>query len=144
MVRHWPSLRALRESGDAAAIGGFFARLHDPFWEMHFTLASKPAAKPMALVGESRVTEMLVNVFLPLAIGTDERRWQGYTTLRAPLSNRRAETAATRLFGENPRGREMLKSAALQQGLIQVYEDFCMQDASDCAHCRFPEQLAQW
>jgi hypothetical protein len=32
----------------------------------------------------------------------------------------------------------------MQQGLLQVYEDFCLRDASDCARCRFPEQLARW
>jgi hypothetical protein len=29
---------------------------------------------------------------------------------------------------------------AHQQGLLQIYEDFCLQDNSDCAQCPFPEQ----
>jgi hypothetical protein len=29
-----------------------------------------------------------------------------------------------------------------QQALLQIYDDFCMQDASDCARCPFPEQVA--
>jgi hypothetical protein len=28
--------------------------------------------------------------------------------------------------------------------LLQIYEDFCMQDNSDCAQCPFPEQMANW
>ena len=97
----------------------------------------------MALVGESRVTEMLANVFFPLAIARDETRWIGFKNLRAPLTNRRVEVAALRLFGDSPRRREFLKSAALQQGLLQIYEDFCLRDASDCARCLFPQQLAR-
>ena len=65
----------------------------------------------MALVGESRVTEMLANVFFPLAIAQDETRWIGFKNLRASLTNRRVEIAALRLFGDEPRGREFLKSA---------------------------------
>lgn len=98
----------------------------------------------MALVGESRVTEMLANVFFPLAVSEDETRWIGFKNLRSSLSNQRAEVAALRLFGESPRQREFLKWTALQQGLLQIYEDFCLRDASDCASCLFPRQLAKW
>ena len=31
-----------------------------------------------------------------------------------------------------------------QQALIQIYEDFCLEDHTDCAHCLFPEQLGRW
>ena len=52
--------------------------------------------------------------------------------------------AALRLFGARDRGRTLLRTAAMQQGLLQIYEDFCMRDASDCEHCLFPSQLAKW
>ena len=51
----------------------------------------------------------------------------------ARLSNRRLETAATRLFGDDPRRTQFMKTVAQQQGLLQIHEDFCMQDNSDCA-----------
>ena len=65
-------------------------------------------------------------------------------SLPARLTNRRLETAAARLFGGNPRRREFTKTVAYQQALLQIYEDFCLQDNSDCAHCPFPEQIAKW
>ena len=98
----------------------------------------------MALVGDSRVTEMLVNVFFPLAIAADPQRTIGFKNLPATLHNRRVEIAALRLFGESPLGTALLKNAAMQQGLLQIYEDFCMRDATDCAACLFPRQLAKW
>jgi hypothetical protein len=97
----------------------------------------------MALVGETRVTEMLANVFYPLAYTEDSSRWLGFKSLPATLTNRRVEIAALRLFGPEP-PRTLLASAAVQQGLLQIYEDFCLHDASDCASCRFPAQLAKW
>ncbi len=144
IVRHWSRIRALAEAPEPRRIQDFFARLTDPYWDFHYTLSSKPSGGPMALVGESRVLEMLLNVFLPLAAFHDEKHWATYRELTAPFTNRRVETAATRLFGGSERREELLKSAAIQQGLLQVYEDFCLQDASDCAHCRFPTQLAKW
>ena len=98
----------------------------------------------MALIGESRIAEILANVLLPffLAEGTDV--WAEYAKLRARLSNRRLETAATRLFGGDARRAQFTKTVAQQQGLLQIYEDFCMQDNSDCAQCPFPEQMQKW
>ena len=144
LVRHWPKIRALRDRCEPAEIHEFFAKLRDDYWDFHYTVTSKPAAKRMALVGESRVTEMLANVFFPLAITHDETRWAGFKNLRAPLANQRVEVAALRLFSDSPRAAEFLKYAALQQGLLQVYEDFCLRDVSDCEHCLFPRQLAKW
>jgi hypothetical protein len=144
IVRHWPKIRALRDRCEPGDLHEFFAKLTDDYWDFHYTVTSKQTAARMALVGESRVTEMLANVFFPLAIAHDETRWVGFKNLRAPLTNRRAEVAALRLFGESPRQREFLKWAALQQGLLQIYEDFCLRDASDCTRCLFPSQLAKW
>ena len=144
IVRHWPKVRALAVGCEPDKIHEFFGKLTDEYWDTHYTVTSKPSAARMALVGESRVTEMLVNVFFPLAVAADEQRWIGYKNVPSALTNRRVEVAALRLFGDSPRKPGMLKNAALQQGLLQIYEDFCMRDASDCAQCRFPHQLERW
>jgi len=145
MVRNWPKIRALRQRCDPEAITDFFSTLTHEFWDFHYTVNSKASARRMALIGETRVTEMLANVFFPLAFAEDSSRWLGFKNLPATLTNRRVEIAAIRLFGaDNPRARHLLQSAAIQQGLLQVYEDFCQQDASDCASCRFPTQVAKW
>ncbi len=102
-------------------------------------------AKKMALIGESRVADILANVLFPFWLAEDDSTFgTEYAKLPARLSNRRLETAATRLFGNDPRRKQFLKTVAHQQGLLQIYEDFCMQDNSDCAQCPFPEQMAKW
>ncbi len=130
----------------------FFSKLEHPFWNFHYTLTSEPSQKKMALIGESRVADILANVLFPFwlahdldsssALGTS--LWTEYSKLPAQLSNRRLETGATRLFGNDPRRKQFLRTVAHQQGLLQIYEDFCMQDNSDCAQCPFPEQMAKW
>ena len=145
LVRHWPRVSALREACEPEALASFLGKLTDDYWDHHYTVTSKPSAKRMALVGDSRATEMLVNVFLPLAVGSDPLRWITFKNLPATLTNQRVEIAGLRLFGEGSTLAGMLmKSAALQQGLLQIYEDFCQRDMSDCEQCLFPTQLAKW
>ena len=98
----------------------------------------------MALIGESRVAEILANVLFPFWVSQDIDVWLDYTKLAARLSNRRLETGATRLFGDDLRRERFMKTVAHQQGVLQIYEDFCLQDNSDCAQCPFPEQMQKW
>jgi len=144
VVRHWTRLRALRDKCDPEKLTTYFTRLESEYWGFHYTLTSAAVKKPMALIGENRVSDMLANIFFPLAVTRDSLRWTGFKNLKVPNTNRRAETAAQRLFGNAPIKAALLKSAAIQQGLLQVYEDFCQRDASDCLRCVFPKQVVEW
>ncbi len=144
IVKHWSKLRALSKACDVGAIRTFFGELSHEYWDHHFTLTSERSVRPLALVGASRITEMLANVFFPLAMLNQPDCWESYRKLPATLSNRRVEVAAVRLFGGSTRKRELTRTVAHQQGLLQIYEDFCMQDDSDCDRCLFPKQLGRW
>jgi hypothetical protein len=128
----------------ASTASNFFTGLDHPFWKYHYTLTAEASPKTMALIGESRVADILANVLFPFWFSEDADPWPEYAELPARLSNRRVETAATRLFGSDLRRAQFLKTVAHQQGLLQIYQDFCMQDNSDCAQCPFPEQMAKW
>ena len=141
IVRRWPKVRTLSVRCEVAAIRAFFSGMDDEYWDHHYTLTSARSAKRMALVGETRVAEMLANVFFPRAVLYDPSRWTDFEKLPAVLDNRRAGIAALRVFGGNPECATFLKTAASQQGMLQIYDDFCALDSSDCAQCRFPEQL---
>jgi hypothetical protein len=152
LAREWPRLQRASGKNSVTAANDFFQALEHPFWSFHYTLASQASPKEIALIGESRVTDILANVLFPFwaahdlepTVSPSTRLWTEYAKLPTQLSNRRLETAAARLFGDDPRRRQFLRSVARQQGLLQIYEDFCMQDNSDCAQCPFPEQMAKW
>ena len=122
----------------------FFLELHHPFWSCHYTLTSHAASQKMAIIGDSRIADILANVLLPYFLAEGGDVWSAYEKLPARLTNRRLETGATRLFGGDPRRPQFTKTVAHQQGLLQIYEDFCLQDNSDCAQCPFPEQMLKW
>jgi Protein of unknown function (DUF2851) len=152
LAREWPRLQRATAKSSATAAKHFFQTLDHPFWNFHYTLTSKAAPKRMALIGESRVADILANVLFPFWLAHDldpsaslgKNVWVEYAKLPAQLSNRRLETGAARLFGDDPRRKQFLKTVAHQQGLLQIYEDFCMRDNSDCTQCPFPEQMKRW
>jgi hypothetical protein len=136
-------MKIVGRRGDKA-VHDFLLDLHHSFWSFHYTLAAERAPTEMAVIGESRVADIMANVLLPYFLAEGAEIWPVYEKLPARLSNRRLETGATRLFGGDPRRAEFTKTIAHQQGLLQIYEDFCLQDNSDCAQCPFPEQMQKW
>lgn len=118
--------------------------LSHPFWNNHYTLLAGTAGKPLALVGESRIQEMLANVAYPLLMPERTRLWVEYLELPAGQENQKVSRASLRLFGDSTRAAAFQKKLHHQQGLLQLYEDFCLQDDSACKDCPFPERLQEW
>lgn len=135
LVRHWRALRRLVAMNDWKRCITFLCGLAHPFWTNHYTFHSQAAARPLALIGEERIEELLVNSLLPFT-----GDWDKLASMRARGRNRRSKTAAARLLAARPDTKKLLAEAACQQGLLQLYEDFCRCDSSDCATCPFPEQ----
>jgi hypothetical protein len=141
---NWATFAKRLSKRDQRALTDFLLGLQHSFWNSHYTLTAKASPNEMALIGESRAAEILANVYYPFAFSEGRDIWSEFSKLPARLSNRRLATGATRLFGDDPRRVQFLKTVAHQQGLLQIYEDFCLQDNSDCAQCPFPEQMQKW
>lgn len=144
LAKQWPAFMKIAARRNDRAARDFLLELHHPFWSFHYTLTAERAPAEMAVIGESRVADIMANVLLPYFLAEGAAIWPVYEKLPARLGNRRLETGATRLFGGDPRRAQFTKTIAHQQGLLQIYEDFCLQDNSDCAQCPFPEQMQKW
>ena len=118
----------------------------DSFWARHWTLRSPTLRQNQTLLGAPRVTDLALNVVLPwlharAAAGGNE------TVLReverrhfawpAGEDNAVLKLARARLFGGS--ARRFPRTAAAQQGLLQIARDFCDRADARCAGCRFPE-----
>lgn len=122
----------------------FLSELEHGFWSRHYTLRSKPVATPLALIGKDRINDILGNVLFPLAVSKDREQWDAYTRLPGSVDNEKLRRAMLRLFHDRPGVEKLAKAYYRQQALLQIYEDFCLEDHSECADCPFPEQLSQW
>jgi hypothetical protein len=116
---------------------------HD-YWDHHYTLTSHPSAGRLAILGKSRSAEILANLIYPALVPENEALWESYCSLSAKLDNEKTRLASLRLFGGSEKAESFSKKVFHQQALLQIFEDFCLVDASDCASCPFPEQLEQW
>src|SRR6202007_1836739 len=70
--------------------------------------------------------------------------WTAFKSIRAELGNNLLEIVCLRLFGDSVRGPEHAHFLYQQQGLLQIFEDFCLNDRTDCRACRFPGLIANW
>ena len=118
----------------------------DEFWSWHWTFRSARLKKPQPLLGDARVTDLAVNVILPWlwtrAVEgktgkfqrTIERRFFAWPPAQ---DNAVLRLARQRLLG--PGRSRWCRSAAAQQGLMQITRDFCGHANAVCEPCRFPE-----
>src|ERR1017187_928381 len=123
----------------------------DEFWSWHWTFRSARLKKPQPLLGDSRVTDLAVNVILPwlwtrAAEGKNGRLQRviehRYAAWPQAEDNSILKLARQRLLGV---GRShVLRSASAQQGLIQITRDFCEHSNAICENCRFPELGRGW
>lgn len=120
----------------------------DDFWSWHWTFKSAQLKKLQPLLGGGRVTDLAVNVILPwlwirAAEGGSEkiqneveRRFFSWPPAE---DNSILKLARQRLLGTS--NAKILKTAAVQQGLIQIVRDFCDRSNATCDDCKFPEMI---
>jgi len=146
-VAHFPAFLRCVEAVpcDPEAVGAFLAGLDHPFWSGHFTLDAAVLDGTLALVGRDRIHDFLGNTVLPVRMAADPSLWQALAALPASQPSAALDRAARRLLGRRTdSARFTRRRFVLQQGLLQVYRDFCLEDTTDCHDCAFPEALADW
>ena len=138
----WSDFRKLTTGLDAAV--AWFQKLSHPFWDFHYSLQSAAAPRRISLIGGSRVKDIVANVLFPLLMISGNADWTAFKAIRAELGNTLLEIVCLRLFGDALRGQEHAHFLYQQQGLLQIFEDFCLNDRSDCRACRFPGLVQKW
>ncbi|HUJ11472.1 MAG TPA: DUF2851 family protein [Verrucomicrobiae bacterium] len=131
----------------------FFTEIRDDYWSRHFTLGGKTQPREGELVGASRSREIVANIVLPFVAAYAEETGHAalaesaraeFARFPAAPSNNILRLASGQLFDEPLAARRIAKTARQQQGLIQVFQDFCLNDKSACHQCQFPELVKRW
>ncbi|HEY1174134.1 MAG TPA: DUF2851 family protein [Verrucomicrobiae bacterium] len=117
----------------------------DEFWSRRWTLKAARMTQEQPLLGETRLTDIAINVVLPwlwlrAAKGENSQLLEEvetrYLTWPRAEDNSVLRQARRRLLGHSTPS--ILTTAAEQQGLIQIVRDFCDHADSTCANCPFP------
>lgn len=122
----------------------FLQAIDHEFWSRRHTLGSEETARRVALFGKSRALELVANHLAPLAMHDGGMTYRSYQGIRFSSANDKVKRCAIRLFGSAEAAKPWTRRLAHHQALLQVYQDFCLEDFSGCEDCPFPEQLQQW
>jgi hypothetical protein len=143
LVPHVRGLLTALKLRDSDAFAKILMDLSDPFWESHATLTGTPLASPCRLIGEERVQDILINVFWPMvSLEEPEAAVRGLGEIHsAPNSKARIASQRLLLTALSPK---QAREALIQQGLLQIYRDYCAADCSHCRDCQFPELVKAW
>ena len=124
-------------------IATFFQPAADTYWQRRLTFAGKRQAVMIALMGTHRIAAIVSNVFVPFLAALGNRQVMSPAFLRRlppEENNQIVRQTAHNLLGpdHNP---ELYRSGLRQQGLIQIFHDFCLTDRSRCGNCALLKAL---
>jgi hypothetical protein len=146
LIAAWPRYRqlALARPFDVKPLVDFLHALDHPFWSHRHTLTSSATPGRVSLFGRSHALELVANHLAPLAMREGGMTFRSYHKLRHSAPNDKVKRCAIRLFGSLKAAEPWTRRVCHHQALLQVYQDFCLEDLTDCHACPFPEQLLQW
>jgi len=126
------------------AVDGLFVGLSDPYWDLRYGFGGKRLTSPRKLVGRDRALILVVNILVPILLQyarehgdphLEERVHSVYRHCRKLAPDSVTRLMARHLFGGEKRARQCITGARRQQGVHQVYKDFCKRDDTDCSDC---------
>ena len=133
--------RLCRAAGNVECMLDLLAQPAGTFWDHYLSFNGQKQKSPVALIGASRATAIITNIFIPWLAAQGELPKPAAAlldSLPGGTMDSTVKTAAHNLFGpvHNPK---LYNSGLRRQGLIQIFNDFCVQDRSACSNCKLPE-----
>ena len=133
---------------DPASPGVWFSRAEEiftgagraGFWGRRLSLAGKRTESDVALVGRRRAAAIISNVVVPFLAAREISVGPLLHRLPPEQDNSILRRTAFALFGHdhNP---AMYESGLRQQGILQIFHDFCLPNRSACVGCAFARAL---
>ncbi|MFB0517863.1 MAG: DUF2851 family protein [Acidobacteriota bacterium] len=127
-----------------------FRSVEEDYWSWHYTFAGKTLKKSIRLIGPGRAATIIVNVIIPALIlyarNKEHKQLENllirfYHWYPKLPSNSLLRFMEYRLFAYENRLKKVVNSARRQQGLLQIYQDWCSREEKVCQRCGFKRVL---
>jgi hypothetical protein len=111
----------------------------DEYWKTHYRFGEETPAPLTKLIGKSRAGEIILNVFFPISllyarIFKDKDVRQGILDIFTHCPPQTENTVVRTIDTQLLKGKIKLDSAMLQQGALQLYKLYCIDErCTDCA-----------
>ncbi|MGR3178821.1 MAG: DUF2851 family protein [Candidatus Anammoxibacter sp.] len=125
-------------------IESVFLDIFDDYWSYYYTFNGKRSSKAERLIGKERTSDILINIIIPILL-IDARKsdninlekmlhlvFKMYPRLSA---NNITKFMTTRIFGDEREANKIIHNVRRQQGLHQIFKDFCDSDNFLCDKC---------
>jgi len=116
------------------------------YWLRRTTFGPPTLKRPNRLIGPTRATEIVVNAVIPTLLALSERDKRPraehrlhniYSALKPLADNAVTRYMKRRMFAGAAAAKRVVSSVRRQQGLIQIFHDFCESADTTCESCGF-------
>lgn len=116
----------------------------ESYWAWRGSLSKPRHEAPEALIGPGRAASILTNILIPWWAATNSIQADAPLLKTLPMEdqNRFIKHTAHALFGHD-HSPALYNSGLRQQGLLQIFHDFCLSTRNDCAECALPGVLSR-
>ncbi len=120
------------------------------YWEHRILPGGKKIDTVPALIGKSLAMTMILNIIIPLllcyASDNEDKILNGrvldmYSVFPKLNNNKIIRIMNHRLWGNSKGNHDILSREINNQGILQIFFDFCDQNIQDCKKCSFPKML---
>ncbi|HHT9124958.1 MAG TPA: DUF2851 family protein [Candidatus Brocadiia bacterium] len=125
-------------------VKSIFLETHDDFWSYYYVFGGKRLNSPERLIGEERASAIFVNIVIPLLlvyarrhgdVGLEKTLHCAYRSHRKLSSDRITKFMNCRVLPPLENRGSIITNARRQQGLYQIYKDFCSNNNVNCSEC---------
>ncbi|MGR3311480.1 MAG: DUF2851 family protein [Candidatus Brocadiales bacterium] len=125
-------------------IKSVFLETYDDFWSYYYVFGGKRLNSPKRLIGEERASAIFINIIIPLLLVYARRHGDvslektlhcAYRNHRKLSSDRVTKFMNCRVLPPLENRGSIITNARRQQGLYQIYKDFCSNSNINCGEC---------
>jgi hypothetical protein len=111
-----------------------------PHWTRRLAISGKQQQSPTAILGQGRISSIIINVIIPFLTAAGEDTKELLDNIPTEEANSLTREMLGLLMGSdhNP---VHYRQGIIQQGLIQIFNDYCLDKSNTCDTCPFASAL---
>lgn len=128
----------------AKGIESLFLEIFDDYWSYYYTFNARRLSAPERLIGKERTSDILINTIIPILlinarksdnIVLEKMLHLVFKMYPKQSSNNIIRFMISRIFGNEKEANKIVNNVRRQQGLHQIFKDFCDSDNFLCNKC---------
>ncbi|MFQ5687263.1 MAG: DUF2851 family protein, partial [Candidatus Scalindua sp.] len=121
-----------------------FLELYDEYWSYYNIFGGRRLKSMGRLIGKERSSVIFINIIIPVLLAyarkmndvvLEEKLFKSYKMHSRLSPNNITRFMNYRILGKDTQEKKVVNTARRQQGLLQIFKDFCESDDIACKRC---------